>query len=134
MVAAGIDTNVFLRVFIDDDGPQYKQAVERVKAHGQVFIGTVVMVEAIWALRSLFRFPKEKLVQFLNTVLDADAFVLENREVVEAAMFGYASGKAGFPDYVILESARQRGVDQVFTFDRDLGRAEGCVLIKARGR
>ena len=119
----------FLRVFINDDGLQHKQAVALVHSHGQVFIGTVVMVEAVWALRSLFKFSKEQLVRFLNTVLEAESFVLEHRDVIEAAMFAYASGNAGFADYVILETARTRGIARTFTFDRDLARAEGAALL-----
>jgi predicted nucleic-acid-binding protein len=134
MPAAGIDTNVFLRVFIDDDGPQHAGAVALVRTQGQVFVGTVVIVEAVWALRSLFKFPKEKLVNFINTVLEADAFVLENREVLERAMFAFAVGKAGFADYVIVETARHRGIGQVFTFDRALARAEGAAMLKVSNR
>jgi len=134
MPAVGIDTNIFLRVFIDDDGQQHRLAVELVRTKGQVFVGTVVMVEAVWALRSLFKFSKEKLVQFVNTVLEAEAFILENRPVIEAALFSFSSGKAGFADCVIVESARQRGMGPVHTFDRDLALTEGAVLVKTRPR
>lgn len=134
MPAAGIDTNVFLRVFIDDDGPQHRQAVELVAEQGQVFIGMVVIVEAVWALRSLFKFSKERLIQFLNTVLEADSFVLDQRDVIESAIFAYAQGSADFPDYVILETARNRGAEQLFTFDRGLAKAEGAQLLKRRPR
>ena len=130
MPPVGIDTNIFIRVFVNDGGRQHKQAVALVRTHGQVFIGTVVMVEAVWALRSLFKFSKEQLVQFVNTVLEADAFVLDQRGVIEAALFAYASGSAGFPDYVILEAATAKGVARTFTFDRDLARAPGAVLLK----
>ena len=131
MPAIGIDTNIFLRIFINDDGQQHRQAVALVREHGQVFIGTVVLIEAAWALRSLFGFSKEKLIQFLNTVLETEAFALENREVVERAMFAYASGKAGFADQVILESAKAKGIAQTFTFDRNLARTSGAVLLEA---
>ena len=134
MPAVGIDTNVFLRVFIDDDGAQHRQAVDLVKAHGQVFVGTVVMVEAVWALRSLFGFSRAQLVKFVNTVLEADAFVLEQREVIEGALFAYAAGKAGFSDQVILEAARVKGVAETYTFDRDLARTPGAVLLKRPAR
>ena len=45
-------------------------------------------------------------------------------------MFAYAAGRAGFPDHVILEAARNRGIAKVFTFDQDLARSEGAVLLK----
>ena len=129
MPGAGIDTNVFLRIFIDDHGVQHQQAVDLVRTHGRVFVGTVVMVETVWALKSLFKFSRERMVQFVNAVLEAESFVLENREVIESALFAYASGKAGFPDCVILESARRQGFDKMFTFDRDLARAEGACML-----
>ena len=134
MAAVGIDTNIFLRVFIDDDGAQHRQAVALVEAHGQVFVGTVVMVEAVWALRSLFGFSRAQLVKFVNTVLEADAFVLEQREVIQSALFAFAAGKAGFSDQVILEAARAKGVAATYTFDRELARTPGAVLLRPSRR
>lgn len=74
MPDAAIDTNVFLRVFIRDDGPQHLQAVEVVRSCGRVFVGVVVLVETVWALRKLFGFRRDRLVHFLNAVLETDAF------------------------------------------------------------
>jgi predicted nucleic-acid-binding protein len=125
MPATGVDTNVFLRIFIQDDGPQHRAAVDLVRSLGQVFVGTVVLVETVWALRKIFKFPRAKLVHFLNTVLETDAFIFENREVIEAAMFGFSSGDADFADHVILESARRSGAERLFTFDLDFSRVPG---------
>jgi predicted nucleic-acid-binding protein len=130
MLAAGIDTNVFLRIFIQDDGRQHREAVELVRSLGQVFVGTVVLVEAVWALRKIFKFPRAKLVHFLDIVLATDAFILENREVVEAAMLGFSTGNADFADHVILESARRNGAGRVYTFDLDFSRIPGAVRMK----
>jgi predicted nucleic-acid-binding protein len=130
MPAAGVDTNVFLRIFIQDDGPQHRAAVELVRSLGQVFVGTVVLVETVWALRKLYKFPRSKLVNFLNTILATDAFIIENREIVEAAMFGYSSGYGDFADHIILESARRNGADQMYTFDLDFSRVPGAVRLK----
>ena len=134
MPAAGVDTNVFLRIFIEDDGRQHQEAVELVRSLGQVFVGTVVVVEAVGALRKIFRFPRAKLAQFLHAVLETDAFIIEGREVVEAAMFGFSSGTADFADHVILETARRNGADRVYTFDLDFSRVQGAVRLKPSSR
>ena len=134
MPPAGVDTNVLLRIFVDDDGVQHRQALELVKGLGEILVPTVVIIETVWVLRNLFKFPKDRLVQFLNAVLEGGTFVLENREVIELAKFAFAEGKAGFADYVILESARKLGAKEVFTFDREFARTEGVVLVKGRHR
>lgn len=130
----GIDSNVFLRVFINDGGPQHRMAVDLVRANGQVWIGKVVLVETVWVLRKLFKYTKDQVLTFVNTVLEADAFVLEDREVIEAALFAFATGGAGYADCVILESARRQGAVPVFTFDLDLAKVEGAALLKGRHR
>lgn len=127
MPPVGIDTNLFLRIFIDDHQPQHATAVELVRTHGQVFVGTVVMVEAVLALKSLYKFPKEKLVRFISTVLETDVFVHESRDVLERALFAYSGGSAGFADYVILESALTKGIRTFHTFDKKLARSPGVV-------
>jgi len=101
-----------------------------VRSLGQVFVGGVVLVETVWALRKLYKFPRSKLVHFLNTVLATDAFVFENREVVEAALFGFSSGHGDFADHIILESARRHGAGQMYTFDLDFSRMPGAVRLK----
>lgn len=134
MPVAGVDTNVFLRIFIEDGGPQHGQAVALVGSCGQVFVGMVVLVEAVWVLRKLFGFSREKLIEFLNKVLETNAFILENREVVEAALFGFATGPADFADHVILESARRGGAERVYTFDQTFSRVPGACRVAAGKR
>jgi len=129
MLAIAIDTNIFVRVFVDDNARQHAQAVKLVETHGQVFIGTVVMVEAVWTLKKVFKLQKSNLVQFVNAVLEGDSFILEQREIIEAAMFAYADGNADFSDYVILESSRNKGVGRFYTFDKEISRTEGVVLL-----
>jgi AbrB family looped-hinge helix DNA binding protein len=75
-----------------------------------------------------------KLVHFLDTVLDTDAFIIESREVIEAARFAFAAGRADFADHVILESARRHGADRVYTFDLDFSRMPGAERLQARKR
>ena len=38
---------------------------------------------------------------------------------------------AGFPDQMILESARAKGIAQTFAFDQSLARADPAVLMKS---
>jgi len=129
MPVAGVDTNVFLRIFIQDDGPQHRAAVALVRSLGQVFVGTVVLVESVWALRKVYKFPRVKLVRFLDSVLETDVFVIENREVIEAAMFGFSTGNGDFADHIVLESARRNGAERIYTFDLDFSRVPGTARL-----
>lgn len=134
MPGGAVDTNVFLRIFIQDDGPKHREAVDLVRACGQVFVGVVVLVETVWALRKIYGFPREKLAKFLTTVLETDAFLVENRSSVEAAAAAFAIGPGDFADHVILESARRHGADPVYTFDLDFSRVPGAVRLKPARR
>jgi len=126
MPAVAVDTNVFLRIFLQDDGPQHRAAVELAESSGQVFVGVVVLVETVWALRKIYRLARPKVVHFLTQVLETNAFIIENRSVIEAATFAFATGKADFADHVILESARRNGVERIYTFDLDFSRVPGA--------
>jgi predicted nucleic-acid-binding protein len=50
MPAAGVDTNLFLRIIIQDNESQHRAAVDLVRSLGQVFVGVVVLVGTLWAL------------------------------------------------------------------------------------
>ncbi len=123
------DTNVLLRLLLNDDAGQARQAQDlidqAVAASDRVLLPDVVLCELEWVLESVYAFPRARIVMTLRRLLDADEFAFAHRAAANRALERYAGGKADFSDYLIGESATQAGATTTYTFDRVLSRSAG---------
>ena len=121
------DTNVLLRLLLDDDARQAGRAqalVDRaVSAFDRVLLPDVVLCELEWVLDSVYGLSRPEIAETLQRLLDAEEFTFANRAAVVQAVAGYRAGKADFSDYLIGESATAAGASTTYTFDRAL---QGC--------
>ncbi len=117
-----LDTNVLLRLLLDDDPRQAGQAqrlVGRTVATGdRVLLPDIVLCELEWVLDSGYGFSRTRVAETLRRLLDADEFAFMNRPAVVRAVASYETGAADFSDYLIGESAAACGAPTTFTFDR----------------
>ncbi len=130
-VVIALDTNVLLRVLVDDDARQSARAralIDRALADGaSLFISTIVLCETVWVLRSGYGATRDVLTDTLVWLLAAEQLTVESRSDVERATAAFAGGKGDFSDYLIRESARTHGAAAVATFDRALWKSDGFV-------
>ncbi|HEX7180531.1 MAG TPA: type II toxin-antitoxin system VapC family toxin [Thermoanaerobaculia bacterium] len=130
----GVDTNVLLRPFAQDD-PGQVAAVEtlfrELEAQGErLFVSCIVLCEACWSLRGL-GFPRSKIAATLEKLLDTAFFEIQDRELVRRALAQYRQGPAGFADYLIGWQNRQAGCADTVTFDGDLEGTPGFSLLSS---
>ena len=128
-----LDTNVLLRVLLDDDPKQSRQAqtiVDRAIRLGQpLLLPDIVLCEAEWVLASVYDLPRARIVEVLRRLLDGTEFAFADRAAVSAAVESYAHGKAEFSDYLIGVVASAAGATTTFTFDRDLRGSDHFTLL-----
>lgn len=120
----GIDTNIVLRLLLDDDAAQ-RSRIEKlfdthVRVPGSALIADVVLAEAAWTLGSVYRQPKADLAAALRALLAEPAYAFENRAAVEQAVEAYTSSRAGFSDCLIVAKNATAGCDFTASFDRAL--------------
>ena len=117
----GLDTNVLLRVFVDDEPKQVaavRRFVERAAPDG-LFISDLVLAETVWTLARRFRAKKDRVVEVLRQLLERAEFVFENRHDFRAALRAFASGRVDFADCLIAMRSRRLGVATTVSFDED---------------
>ena len=128
------DTNVLLRLLLDDDPGQSRQAqnvVDRAVRLGQpILLPDIVLCEAEWVLASVYNAPRTRIAEVLRRLLEAAEFTFVNRAAVAAAADSYARGKAEFSDYLIGEVASAAGATTMYTFDRGLRRSDDFTLVQ----
>ena len=127
-----VDTNVLLRLLVDDpEAPEQCAAARRLASDaGREYVPQVDQIETVWVLERAYRVGKGAIVDSLARVAANAAYVLQRPAIFLAALESYRAGRADFSDYVILAESRIQS-SQLATFDRKLGRHEGCVVVGA---
>ena len=125
-----VDTNVFVRILVDDPGaPKQCAAARKLAAEsGSLYVPQVVQIEAVWVLERTYDVSKPVIIRTLGQIAENTACVLQRSKVFLQALEEYRTGRADFSDCVILAECRTEGVS-LATFDRKLGKHEGSVVV-----
>ena len=125
----GLDTNVLVRFLVEDDAEQARRAkavVQRaVDREEKLYVSNVALCELAWILDRAYGLARPEVASALRALLSAKHVLLEDADLIERALATYDTGRAGLPDYVICELARDAGCRTVVTFDRTLLREPG---------
>ena len=128
----GLDTNVLVRFFGQDDPIQNKKAEEILQtltAQEPGWVAVATLMELLWVMTSVFRFDRNGVIVTLDDLLSREEIVFENGDSGRAAVQLYRLGKADFPDCLIAVSAKAAGCSRTVTFDRRAARDAGMELI-----
>ena len=125
----GLDTNVLVRITQDNrERARPPRAccwpAPRIRPG---YISSVSLCELAWVLRHTFGFPRERVLNALQKLLDAEGLQVENEEHTARGprAEAYTSG-AGFADRLIAEvHAAAAGVTKTLTFDRAASKLDG---------
>lgn len=126
------DTNVVVRLLVEDDPPQCERAERAFRAAlagGGVFLSAVVLVEVAWVLRVACKQDRATIATALRKLVDTVGVVVEHDAIVRGAILEYETGPADFSDYVIRESSRERSALPVLTFDERFARGQDVELV-----
>ena len=79
-----LDTNVLLRVFVEDHAEQVAAVRKLLKGAeaSSFFISDIVLVELVWTLRRSFKATRARIVEAIEGLLASNVFVLEHRDDV----------------------------------------------------
>ena len=120
-----VDTHVLVRLLARDDAKQAAAADASV-AKG-AWVSQLVLAELVWVLDAVYQRTPKQLVAALELLLMHENLVLQDADVVAAALAQFRAKPAlGFSDCLVLEIARKAGHLPLATFDKALGRLPGA--------
>lgn len=129
----GLDTNVLVRYFAQDDVEQAKKATELLESltvEGPGYITQVTLVEVVWVLARAYRLERAEISQVVETVLRTREFLVESTETAWKALRLYMASSADFSDCLIERACNEAGCDYTMTFDKTAAKTAGMRLIK----
>lgn len=111
-----IDTNVIVRILVNDDQHQTKRAANVLQTQ-QVLITKTVLVETEWVLRHTYKLNREIINHSMCQILGLDNVNVEDSENVNTALKWHKE-ELDFADAIHLASSNK--AKKFMTFDQDL--------------
>ncbi|KQS03957.1 hypothetical protein ASG11_06590 [Sphingomonas sp. Leaf357] len=116
-----VDTNVILRLVLDDDDAQVA-AARALMLRAPLFVSLSVLLETGWVLQSRYRFPRAEVADALQLVVNLNGVIVARLPIVLWAIGRYREG-ADLADMIHLASAAKIGA--FATFDRGIEAKSG---------
>lgn len=130
----GIDTNVLVRYFAQDDRRQAAAAtrfIERTLSPARPgHVSLVALAEFSWVMRRVYRNTVPDISQALTLLLDDGRFVVQQADAAWAALDAYRSDGVEFADALIAALDRDAGCAETLSFDRNAARIPGVTLLQ----
>lgn len=121
MKTVGIDTNILLRLIVDDD----EKHRERVRAFGarlntdyRGLITLLGILETDWALRSQYGFTRQQSSMAINKLMRIRGVEVECHDALVRALVLVEEANADLADALIAERSVELGCVQTMTLDR----------------
>lgn len=119
----GLDTNVLVRYFTQDDSKQspiakrlLNEALTREKPG---YVNLVTLAETVWVLRRVYGIDRAEACDVVAGLLAGTQLQIDRRSTVRQALQDYAAGLADFADCLIARLNAEAGCTRTVTFDRD---------------
>lgn len=128
----GLDTNILVRYFSQDDEKQSELAsecIEQLTIEHPGFITLVSIVELVWVMKSCYHADRHQISIILDQLLHTQELIIENMETVFHALKLYSSSNADFADCLIDRSAKAAGCIDTLTFDKSAASLAGMKLL-----
>ncbi|WP_342104890.1 type II toxin-antitoxin system VapC family toxin [Methylobacterium sp. SI9] len=123
------DTNVLLRLIVNDDAAQGLAALRMLESAAQVAISVHAVCELVWVLRSRYAMPRAEIAAAIRGLISA-RHVVTDRAAVEAGLAMLEDG-GDFADGVIAFEGRRLGGETFVSFDRLAVKRLGAQAIPA---
>lgn len=124
----GIDTNVLVRYFTEDDNIQSQIASKLIERHSNkkkaILINNIVLCELVWVLLRGYKYKKSDVINLLKEIIATIEFAFEDHSLIVSAILEYEEAETDFADILIGFTNRSKGADKTITFDKDASKLD----------
>lgn len=128
-----VDTNIWLRYFLQDHEPHNEKSKKIIKGleegKYQGLTSALVIAEVIWTLDSFYEASKEEIVDRIESILSTPNLEIKNKSHLQRAIKLFSISKAEFIDCYNYVLSNYEGVQKVASFDDDWDQFENTERI-----
>ena len=111
-----LDTNILIRLAVEDDEAQAAVARELIARAEAVVVTSQSLCEFVWVLSSFYKLPRGDIARAIRSLADAEKTIV-GRACVEAGLSMFEQG-GDFADGMIVFEGRKAGATRFASFDR----------------
>jgi predicted nucleic-acid-binding protein len=128
----GVDTNVLVRIFANDDAQQAASAIRVIDESepDQIFVNVVVLAEFAWTMRRAYKWQDDWIRHVLNRIVRHPALSIQHRASVLEAITDSNTSIHLFAGRLIAALNLDAGCETTLTFDQEAAAATGFRLLK----
>lgn len=120
-----LDTNIFLRLILDDI-PKQADEVEKLlkkakKDKVKLLVSQIIIFEIEYALSKYYKFPKNNIIDKIEAILVAPYFLIQDGNIFKESLKNYKEKNLSLVDCFLLAKSAVEEV-RLFTFDRNLSK------------
>ena len=117
-----LDTNVLLRLFLQDNISQYQAAIKTIRSYDKIALADTCIQEAVFVLEKVYKLEREAVGVFINTLLN-NQHLNFNRPMYSRALPIYLGHlKLSFYDCCLAIYADLNGDTPLLTCDKNLAK------------
>ena len=129
MSAPFLDTNIFLRHFLQDDpllSPKATAIFFRIE-EGEIQARTsdTVIFETVFTLQRTYRQPRDRIAEAILPLIDLPGIVLPGKRLYRRVFELYRTTPLGFADCYHVALMERLGITEILSFDTDFDRNPG---------
>lgn len=121
MKRIGIDTNVLLRLLVNDDPEQRAAAMKFGSKLNIDYVGVVSLISLVemdWALRTQYRYGRKQSTEAIGKIIRIRGVEIEYHDVVVGALRLVEGNNADFADALIGCRLAEMGCETIVSFNR----------------
>lgn len=128
-----IDTNVVLRIILNDDADQHdiakRELAKAGRAGEEILVNDIVLVETIWTLVRTYQIDKPIVIGALQAFMQTSGIRFESDANVAHAIELFEHSTAGFADCLTVAKNTALGCTSTLTFDQGMRKLPGVKLL-----
>ncbi len=116
----GLDTNVLVRYFTQDDPEQFQGTLTLLNRKGaKFFVPDIVLIELDWVLGEVYDWSKAEIVETIANLMTVHNLLFENEPRLHRALKAVRQG-ADLSDELIVALCDGSGCKDIATFDKGM--------------
>ncbi len=127
-----LDTNILVRLAMNDDLPQAQKALEVLKklesGSRKALVLAEVLVELVYVMETVYSCTRDEVADFMEDVLAAPVFFLPDEDVLRNVLPVYRV-KGEFADHMIVALSGKNKAEQLFSFDQKLQKTYPGIVV-----
>src|SRR3989338_6155323 len=111
-----LDANIILR-YVTNDLPADSLKCEQLLTKEKLFTNTLVIAEVLWVLFSACKFPKQKVIDAIQRILNSPNIHLDDKELILSALDIFETHNIDFIDAYNAALMNHKGINIIYSYD-----------------